>query len=167
MDKNIKKGFTLIELLIVIAIIGILSSVILVSLTNSRRRSSGAAFKTTMSTLKGAVALCCTDSTNRLQQTIGNMICRNSANVYVGNSILPNATELSLGTGVATYNARAAYQCNTTVPTLRVFIDNDTKNPACSNGATGIWYNITSDKIYRGAFTTAPTAANMNFPAGC
>lgn len=56
--KKIQKGFTLIELLIVIAIIGILASVVLVSLNSSRTKAKYARAYSTLTSINSNAALC-------------------------------------------------------------------------------------------------------------
>jgi prepilin-type N-terminal cleavage/methylation domain-containing protein len=88
MRKKFSTGFTLIELLVVIAIIGILSAVVLTSLSTSRQKARVAAVEESLHSLQTAGHVCLNDSSlvNVPQEDNtggGGPLCTGSASNFV------------------------------------------------------------------------------------
>ncbi len=150
------KGFTLIELLVVIAIIGILASIMVVSLTNAQKKARDAKRQAELNQLRTALTLYADDNVAAYPTTDGTSTAATANSVFdtaaVTNPIVPEymATPL-IQVGSATYTY--TYDVTVGPPSTYIAYVVLEAPPATPN----VWYCIDSTgnaKVLTGAANT-------------
>lgn len=108
--KNSKKGFTLMELLVVVAIIGVLVSVVSVFLTTARKRGGDSAIKEQVAALRSQAELYALSNNNSYVNLFTNNNTWASADIAVQailTSIAKQTIVFSAGSSVSAWAAQA------------------------------------------------------------
>jgi len=103
-----KKGFTLIEMLMVVAIIGILSSVVMVSMSGGREKANRASAITTLSSVLSELVICQDDNGNLNAYSAGAPICTAAGHTAIWPNISKTGWVITAASRPAATNAEIA-----------------------------------------------------------
>jgi len=131
-------GFTLIELLVVISIIGLLSTVILASMTNARSRARDAQRLSDLQQLRNALALYASDNSNMYP-------------------VVPGTQYPEISSTGATWNTTSILRA-ALVPKYISKLPVDPKNTGTTAWADGFSYTYSTYKV-----GTSPTPYGVNY----
>lgn len=146
MKNTYKKGFTLIELLVVIAIIGILASVVMVSLSSSREKANAAATKKVLSSFQRTILSCCSEGTAYNLANTGILTSNATSVICTGSPALspvvnfPNNKQLR-STNV-TYTVSSTGKCSNETQSYTVNIQGHSRT-SCNGSWTVTPYKLT------------------------
>ena len=151
MQNRINRGFTLIELLVVVAIIGILASIVLVSLGNARQRGADAGIQSNLSTIRTQSEIVASSNNGNYTN-----VCSDSTVVSALNSARSSAgVTAAVNTTYATAGAAGTITCHSTTGSWAV------ESPLASAGTVFLCADSTG-KI--GTSTTNLSASDTTCP---
>jgi prepilin-type N-terminal cleavage/methylation domain-containing protein len=116
--KSLNRGFTLIELLVVVAIIAILVSVVLVSLSNAKNKGADASVKTNLNTVRGESELFFSNNDNKFLPAGGSTFAIATCPLYnaAGTNMLSRDKSIAYAIAEATKrggNGNSCYNSST------------------------------------------------------
>lgn len=87
-----RRGFTFIEVLIVIAIVGVLASIVLASLSSAQVRARDASFKSTASSIQPGIIVCCDNLYSLDGMAPSDLICSSGDMSYPDSTVINTVT---------------------------------------------------------------------------
>jgi prepilin-type N-terminal cleavage/methylation domain-containing protein len=116
MQNKVARGFTLIELLVVIAIIGLLASIVLVSLNSARSKGRDAKRVAELQQMSRAIALHANFDTSTAWAPAGASQCGNGTAYQIASTCTtPDFTQFNDPSGTTVCTASPTAVCNYTV----------------------------------------------------
>lgn len=131
MKKKKKKGFTLIEMLVVIAIIGVLATIVIVNVSRSRKKAYATKAKADMVELVKALETAASEGCRQATFTSGVLACSTGA---------PAGTSY-----INIQNAPPGINYSVTIPS--------TGTPATTTAGTGVWGSNIAATSITGTYT--------------
>jgi type II secretion system protein G len=152
-NKNFRRGFTLVELLIVIAIIGVLATLLMVNFVGVRQRARDAQRKSDLRQVQSALEIYRSDNGSYPANAAGNILAANCGSTSLGNAACTTTyiQKIPVDPSGSTYynNGNYFYSSNNTTYTLGACLENSgdsqgvQSNPGSGSGCTsGTYYVI-------------------------
>ena len=149
-QKRFQRGFTLIELLVVIAIIGLLATVVVVSLNSARTKARDARRKTDMQASAKALELYAGQNASYPVHATA-VVSTSACGAWIAELTVAYILALPCDPKEASYHYYYATDATGKKYELNAFMEKDTAAAANDGGNNNVWYEVGSDLTLMGA----------------